>query len=329
MVVTSTQQFGTIGGGHLELQAVGIARELLAGSDRVSGSVGALRRFPLGASLGQCCGGLVNLMFEAVAPSASQCAWLDEVADCRSRAKACILVSGAGHTAASGSLVVTADSCSGTLCDAAADSAARSLAVRMLAERTQTRLVSLEPGGALLLFDPVRETDVDIVLFGAGHVGRALARILAGLPCRVTWVDEREDMFADVVADNIRVEVSDTPLAEVAAARAGSYFLVMTHSHPLDQALAEAILRRADFRYFGLIGSLSKRRQFERRLAERGIGAEALARITCPIGIAGIDGKEPGAIAVAVAAQVLRLQAQHAAGSGRVLGAGRPGVARQ
>ena len=97
--------------------------------------------------------------------------------------------------------------------------------------------------------------------------------------------------------------------------RAASYFLVMTHSHPLDQALAEAILRRADFRYFGLIGSLTKRRQFERRLAARGIAAEALARMTCPIGIAGIDGKEPGAIAVAVAAQVLRLQEQHAAGS--------------
>ena len=220
MVVTSTQQFGTIGGGHLELQAIGIARELLAGSDSGSegsgsggtgsdrGSIGALRRFPLGASLGQCCGGLVNLMFEAVAPSALQCAWLDEVAGCRSRGEACMLVSGAGRTAASGSLVVTLDGSSGTLGDAGTDAAARTLALRMLAARTATGLASLEPGGALFLFDPVREADVDIVLFGAGHVGRALARILAELPCRVTWVDERDDLFPDVVADNIRVEVS-------------------------------------------------------------------------------------------------------------------------
>ena len=320
MVVTAHRQYGTIGGGHLEWQAIDIARKLLAG-----GSVGALRRFPLGASLGQCCGGLVNLMFEAVAPSADEAAWLDEVDRCRARGEACVLVSGAGRTAASGSLVVTADRCSGTLGDAQSDAAAKVSAAALLASGGPTRLVSLVHGGPLFLFDPVRGPDVDIVLFGAGHVGHALVRILAALPCRVTWIDERADRFPVRAADNIRIEISDDPVAEVQSAPAGSYYLVMTHSHPLDQALTESILRRGDFRYFGLIGSLAKRRQFEHRLAARGIAAAALARMACPIGIPGIDSKEPAAIAVAVAAELLRVQEQQAVGAADVAAPRRAG----
>lgn len=307
MVVTSAQRHGTIGGGHLELQAIAIARDLIA-----EGSVGALRRFPLGASLGQCCGGLVNLMFEAVAPSACEAAWLDDVQAHRLRGEPCVVVSGAGRTAASGSLVVAPGSCRGTLGESKTDASAHELATDMLASIAGTRLISLEPGGPLFLFDPVRAPDFNIILFGAGHVGQALIRILGRLPCRVTWIDERADEFPTEVPDNVRIEFSDEPLAEVDAAPPASFFLVMTHSHPLDQVLAEAILRRADFRYFGLIGSTSKRLQFERRLGARGVPAQALARMTCPIGIPGIDGKEPAAIAVSVAAQLLRIRAQQA-----------------
>lgn len=302
MVVTARRQHGTIGGGHLELQAVGIARDLLAG-----GSIAALRRFSLGASLGQCCGGLVNLMFEAVPPSASQACWLDAVERHRRDGEPCMLVSGAGRASALGALVVSAGACHGTLGDPDTDAAARALALRMLAEGAATRLAPLTAGGPLYLCAPAQGPVGDIVLFGAGHVGQALVRILAGLSCRITWVDERAECFPAEVPSNVRIEVSDAPPAEVAAARPGSLFLVMTHSHPLDQALAEAILRRGDYGYFGLIGSMPKRRQFERRLAARGIAPDALARMVCPIGIPGIVSKEPAAIAVAVAAQLLPL----------------------
>jgi xanthine dehydrogenase accessory factor len=149
-------------------------------------------------------------------------------------------------------------------------------------------------------------------LFGAGHVGRALVALLAGIPCHVTWVDERESEFPADVPANVSVVVTDMPESEVAAAPTGAYFLVMTHSHPLDQALAEAILRRGDFAYFGLIGSKSKRRQFERRMAARGIPAEHFSDMTCPIGVAGITGKEPATIAVAVAAQLLQVKGRRA-----------------
>jgi xanthine dehydrogenase accessory factor len=87
----------------------------------------------------------------------------------------------------------------------------------------------------------------------------------------------------------------------------------MTHSHPLDQTLAEAILRRGGFTYFGLIGSMSKRRQFERRMAHHGFSEASFNDMTCPIGVPGITGKEPSTIAVAVAAQLLQVREARAA----------------
>jgi xanthine dehydrogenase accessory factor len=105
----------------------------------------------------------------------------------------------------------------------------------------------------------------------------------------------------------VTVEATDDPESLIDAAAADTCFLVMTHSHALDQALAERILRRGDFRYFGLIGSATKRRSFEQRLQQRGIAAALLQRMTCPIGVRGIEHKEPAAIAIAVAAEPLGL----------------------
>jgi len=86
----------------------------------------------------------------------------------------------------------------------------------------------------------------------------------------------------------------------------GAYFLVMTHSHPLDFALCQAILERGDFAWLGLIGSESKAARFRSRLKRAGAPSETLARLVCPIGVAGIESKWPAAIAVGVAAQVMQ-----------------------
>ena len=90
-------------------------------------------------------------------------------------------------------------------------------------------------------------------------------------------------------------------------APAGAFYLVLTHSHDLDLAITHAILRRGDFGFLGLIGSKTKRARFEHRLAERGIAPALLERMVCPIGVPGIEGKEPEVIAVAVVAQLLQL----------------------
>lgn len=305
MVVTREGIAGTIGGGHLEFKAIEIARGLLAGEDTA-----ALHRFPLGASLGQCCGGLANLLFEPVPPQAP---WLDTLAALQGQGKDWVTVTLAHGAAGAGKLIVTRDARSGSLGSARLDSEAAALARGMLAEGKGAALlnVATEPDESprLCFFDPVRAPDFTIVLFGAGHVGKAVVSVLAPLPCRILWVDEREDEFPAQVPPNVAVIATDTPLAEVDAAPPGSHFLVLTHSHALDQALAERILRRTDFAYFGLIGSLSKRRQFERRMQARGVPQARFAAMTCPIGVPGIPGKEPAAIAIAVAAELLQLRA--------------------
>jgi len=151
----------------------------------------------------------------------------------------------------------------------------------------------------------------DLQLYGAGHVGRAIVRLLAGIPCRVQWIDEREDEFpADAaLPPHIEKVCVDPVEAEVDIAPADGCFLVLTHRHDLDMRIAEAVLRRGDFRYLGLIGSRTKRARFLHRYEERGIPADVLGRMTCPIGVPGITGKEPEVIAVGVVAQLLQLPA--------------------
>jgi xanthine dehydrogenase accessory protein XdhC len=157
-----------------------------------------------------------------------------------------------------------------------------------------------------------RPAPMHIVLFGAGHVGHALVRLLGSLPCVVQWVDERDELFPDETPANVQIEATDTPDAIVDMAPPGAYFLVMTHNHALDFSLAARIIRRRDFTYFGMIGSKTKRVKFERRLLERGVDPERLSEMTCPIGVAGIVDKAPSAIAVAVCAQLLQVRAREA-----------------
>ncbi|TMG82485.1 MAG: xanthine dehydrogenase accessory protein XdhC [Betaproteobacteria bacterium] len=307
MIVTARDVYGTIGGGHLEHKAVAIARDQLA----AGAAGGELRRFPLGASLGQCCGGLVNLLFEPVDGDA---AWLDALATLRRRGQDAVVVTVANGGAKLGKLVVMRDEVTGSL-GSALDARACELARALFADGAAPRLVAIAEGDLrrTLYLEPVCATEFTIVLFGAGHVGRAIVRTLADLPCRITWVDERADQFPRDVPGNVAVACTDIPEAEVDAAPAGAYFLVMTHSHALDETLTERILRRADYAYFGLIGSLTKRRSFERRIERRGLPAARFATMTCPIGVAGISNKEPAAIAIAVAAELLQTRERRGA----------------
>lgn len=164
-----------------------------------------------------------------------------------------------------------------------------------------------DASGKRWLVDPCRAYRPHLVLFGAGHVGAAIVRFLAELPCRVTWIDERDDLFPAQVPANVHIEATDTPEVIADSAPAGSTFLVLTHSHALDQKLSEHILKRPGNDWFGLIGSRTKRMQFEHRLSERGVARAKLDAMVCPIGVPGIAGKEPAVIAAAVAAQLLQV----------------------
>lgn len=180
-------------------------------------------------------------------------------------------------------------------------------------------------GGAMVLrFEPVDGASIDmlrarlarplmpVAVFGAGHVGQALLHLLVGLPFALQWIDSRDDVFPAGLPARVCTEHSDPAHAAVADLASGSRVLVMSHSHAEDFDIVAACLQRLrrqdDLSYIGLIGSRSKWASFRHRLQQRGFGAAELARVTSPIGVAGVEGKEPEVIAVAVAAQLLQLR---------------------
>jgi xanthine dehydrogenase accessory factor len=157
-------------------------------------------------------------------------------------------------------------------------------------------------------------------LHGAGHVGRAIATLLATLEVHVDWFDERDEEFPPTTdlgspwPAHIQRIGGDTIEREVRRAPPGAFYLVLTHEHALDERITEAILRRGDFAFCGLIGSRTKRAKFVRRFEARGVAAPAIERMTCPIGVPGIEGKAPEIIAAAVVAQLLQLARQRSGG---------------
>lgn len=156
----------------------------------------------------------------------------------------------------------------------------------------------------------------ELQLYGAGHVGRAIATLLSTLAVSVDWIDEREEAFPPATTlatpwpGHIRRVCVDAVEGEVRGAPPGAYYLVLTHDHELDLRITEAILRRGDFGFLGLIGSKTKRARFVHRFERRGIAPDAIRRMTCPIGAPGIVGKEPEVLALAAVAQLLQAAAR-------------------
>jgi len=250
--------------------------------------------------------------------------WLPALAKLDAAGKAAVLVTvleGRGSTPreAGCKMVIAAAEMHGTIGGGRLEHKAVEIAHQMLVDKSagdppEIREFALGPslgqccgGSATLLFELVFPPSIQIALFGAGHVGRALVNVMAELPYRITWIDPRDDAYPATVPANTKILISKTPEDEVADLPPGSYVLVMTHSHPLDLRIVAAALRRGDLRYVGLIGSRTKRARFAMRLARRGLNAEAIAQLTCPIGLEGIDGKHPAEIAISVAAQIMQI----------------------
>lgn len=259
MMVSHDNLLGTIGGGHLEYKAIAIARQQLASASWD----GELHSFTLGAGLGQCCGGKVELCFQPVQPHS---AWVSHLLEQLKNHKNAVL-----HLP-----------------------------------------ISPSKQGSTKIEIAILSDNFHLILFGAGHVGKALVRVLERLPCTITWVDEREEIWEpdEMYSDKVTCICSDTPEAEVEAAPPHSYFLVMTHSHALDQRVCEQILCRTDFSYFGMIGSRSKRLSFEKRMQQRGVSAQQLPQMHCPIGLRTIVGKAPEIVALSVAAELMQIHSK-------------------
>jgi xanthine dehydrogenase accessory factor len=275
MIVGLDCFFGTIGGGNLELTAIDQARRLLAQTD-----IDVLQQdYPLGPLLAQCCGGRVRLLVERL--NADSSAWL-AVADAAEQHGKPYTLSGEVVNAGIRRTVHQ-----GWLDEEFAGAALLDRAGRPADWKTSwTRIV-----------ERIQPVATPLFLFGAGHVGRAVANIAATLPFRLVWTDSREEMLGQA-----RLQVEVDPVRLVGTAPAGAFFLVMTHAHELDYALVRAILARSDAAFCGLIGSATKRARFASRLAKDGLDASML---TCPVGLGAIRSKSPASIAVAVAADLL------------------------
>ena len=163
-----------------------------------------------------------------------------------------------------------------------------------------------EPGWFV---EPASRRRHPLYIYGAGHVGRALVRVLEDLPFAVTWVDTSADRFPETIPPHAKPEISRDPAAVASAAAGDAFHIVLTYSHALDLAICHRLLSRGDFRFLGLIGSATKRARFIGRLSGLGIAEGQLARLVCPIGLPGIGGKEPAAIALSIAAQLVQLTA--------------------
>jgi len=309
---------GTIGGGHLEFEALRIARHALTKESTRKPEDMPLPawmvRFPLAARLGQCCGGVATLAFAMVDRRSRD--WVDAAIACEREGAPFALVTPLWDGAPSGDaanapLLVTVDDLRGSLGSAALDSFAIGVARKSLASKASgaALIAARNPERVTLLMHVTHPDPFTVLVFGNGHVGHALIQVLRAVPVQVRWIDSRENDFPREVSANVEVVASDAPETELADAPRGAFVVIVTHSHALDFLLIEAALKRDDWRYMGLIGSKAKRAQFEKRLSARGVAQRRWARIVCPIGAGiGIHSKEPGAIAVAIAAELLAVR---------------------
>jgi xanthine dehydrogenase accessory factor len=272
MLVWPDRFSGTIGGGSLERQALDQARKLLAQDTRRH----ALQDYPLGPLLGQCCGGRVRLLVERL--DADSAGWLEAAAGQRAPFRLRAEFEGDGMTRSVQPPTETADDGPRTPIPE----------VRRMSELIRPALPRL-------------------AIFGAGHVGQAVARAFAPLPFHLDWLASREDLRPEAGGTRADIFSEDELEYAIYAAPADTHFAIFTHSHDLDYRLTRAVLSRGDFAYLGLIGSATKRARFERRLKDDGVTAKALVRLTCPIGIASLKSKAPAVIAVSLAAQLLQL----------------------
>lgn len=289
MLVWSEGQSGTIGGGALEWDAVQRARSL-------SCSLKMLR-YPLGPALGQCCGGAVTLVFER---------W-----DAMRLRQAKAVLSDA-YTQSTETPFFLARSLADNQLVAEAPKLPTT-AHKMIQSLYEGQMPMSQICGEWLI-EPLATPARALFIYGAGHVGRAIAQCLSGLAFDIKLIDDAENRFPDPVPQHVTPVLAANPADAVALAPDTAMHLVLTYSHALDLEICHRVLAR-DFGHLGLIGSATKATRFRKRLQNLGHSQDKIERLTCPIGERAL-GKEPQAIAVGVTAELIRLSQRQAQADG-------------
>ncbi|GIW32824.1 xanthine dehydrogenase accessory protein XdhC [Meiothermus sp.] len=241
------------------------------------------------------------------------------------------LVSVRGHAPreAGAKMLVTAEAVYGTIGGGNLEATAIALAHKMLEGPGHTpqlhtlRLTENAPaehgvqccgGEVQILLEAVTPARPTVAIFGVGHVGLALAKVLSMLPIELWLVDSRAEMLSEerlnpLYREQARIRVFQAPILDsiVNDLPAGAHLVIMTHDHAEDLFVLEAALRRGELGFIGLIGSAVKWRNFQHKLLQQGLSQADLARVTCPIGLPITKSKAPQAIAIATAGQLLPL----------------------
>jgi len=296
MTVGADAFTGTIGGGTLELEALKQARRLLDAAPAAGPWFRLVRDFPLGPALGQCCGGHVKLLFETVTAADAE-AIVNDMADMDAEdlLLARPLMSGQPLRPLATDHADTGD------CPTAVRQVLRDLAMGI------RDWSAVNKQGWWI--EPAHSRRQVMFLYGAGHVGRAVVHAFQGLPFDIYWVDTDASRYPADIPAGVERMVSANPADAARLAPGGAWHVVMAYSHAIDFDVCQAVLARGDFNYLGVIASATKRQRFQRRLRDAGIKDAMIARMIAPIGLEGLEGKEPAVIAVSLAADFLfRLQ---------------------
>ncbi len=281
MLVWPDGQSGTVGGGALEFQATQAARDMLA-----AGEARRFTRVLLGPDMGQCCGGAVALLSER----------FDRVPELGTSFVRPVAPVEAGANAPDKTdLNAIAEGAS------ASDETARDAVEEGAPAADETPPDG--PGPRLddgWFIEPVAPATTPVWIWGAGHVGRALAAVLGPLPgLAVTLIDSAPERFPAPIPPCVTARIAPGFVEAVAEAPQGAHHYILTYSHDADYALCDALLAHG-FAHAGLIGSATKWARFRSRLGQKGHSPAAIDRIFCPIGDPSL-GKHPQAIAVGVA----------------------------
>ncbi len=169
---------------------------------------------------------------------------------------------------------------------------------------TLTRVDATKAGALVAQLEAELAARPSVFLFGAGHVGQALARALSLLPLKVTAVDTRADEL-ELLPQGVARTVAAMPEALVRTAPKGSAYVILTHDHALDFLIADEALRRDDAPYVGMVGSATKRAKFASWFKAEGGDPELLNRLVLPIGGQGLGDKRPEVIAALAAAEIM------------------------
>ena len=265
MLIWDSGQFGTIGGGELEYQVTQLAKKII-----IDNKGSRIKKFSLGPDMGQCCGGAVELLIEILDETKVKFISVDDGFFARPVFKN-----------------------------------EKSLNVQALIKSYRNKSVpiktSFKDGW---LFEPVTKEKELIWIYGAGHVGTAIANILSKLSqFSVTCIDTSQDRYPDNFPKTVAKLITKNPAQIVQYAPSETHHLILTYSHALDLEICHQLLQH-NFATAGLIGSKTKWARFKKRLNELNYTFEQINRIICPIGEPSF-GKSPYEIAIGVASMLL------------------------